>query len=96
MKETWDHWDPILANLIVTSTMDCVTSNLLDTRQEFQNMPITREGTSFPYFFRNMSGITTAYACFSYPKTIYPDIGLFLEALPDMALYVNIVNDVLS
>lgn len=96
MKETWDHWDPILANLIVTSTMDCVTSNLLDTRQEFQNMPITKEGTSFPYFFRNMSGITTAYACFSYPKTIYPDIGLFLEALPDMALYVNIVNDVLS
>lgn len=96
MKETWIHWDPILANLIVTSTMDCITSNLLDTRREFQEMAVTTAGASFPYFFRNMSGITTAYACFSYPRVKYPDIGLFLEALPDMALYVNIINDVLS
>lgn len=85
-----------MANLIVTSTLDCATSNLLDTRPEFQDMRVTKAGTSFPYFFRNMSGLTTAYACFSYPKMLYPDIGLFLEALPDMALYVNIVNDVLS
>lgn len=96
LKETWNHWDPLMANLIVTSTLDCATSNLLDTRPEFQDMCVTKAGTSFPYFFRNMSGLTTAYACFSYPKIAYPDIGLFLEALPDMALYVNIVNDVLS
>lgn len=96
MRETWDHWDPLLANLIVTSTMDGVTSNLLDTRPEFQDLVVTKSGTAFPYFFRNMSGLTTAYACFSYPAALYPDIGNFLEALPDMALYINIVNDVLS
>lgn len=96
MKETWDYWDPILANMIVTSTLDCVSSNLLDTRPEFQDMVVTKAGVSFPYYFRNMAGLTTAYACFSYPKTIYPDMGLFLEALPDMAVYINIVNDVLS
>ncbi|KAJ4424663.1 hypothetical protein N0V82_000591 [Gnomoniopsis sp. IMI 355080] len=96
MKETWDYWDPILANMIVTSTLDCVSSNLLDTRPEFQDMVVTKAGVSFPYFFRNMSGLTTAYACFSYPKTLYPDMGLFLEALPDMAIYINIINDVLS
>lgn len=96
MRETWDHWDPLLANLIVTSTIDGVTSNLLDTRLEFRDLVVTKAGGAFPYFFRNMSGLTTAYACFSYPKVLYPDIGKFLEALPDMALYINIVNDVLS
>lgn len=96
MKETWNYWDPILANMIVTSTLDCVSSNLLDTRVEFQEMIVTKGGISFPYYFRNMSGLTTAYACFSFPKTMYPDMGLFLEALPDMSIYVNLVNDVLS
>lgn len=82
MKEAWDHWDPILANLIVTSTLEFVTSNLLDTRPpEFQSLVTTPAGKLFPYFFRNMSGITVAYACFSYPKTKYTDIGMFLEAL---------------
>lgn len=96
MKETWNYWDPILANMIVTSTLDCVSSNLLDTRSEFQDMVMTKAGSSFPYFFRHMSGLTVAYSCFSYPKILYPDLGLFLEAVPDMALYINIVNDVLS
>lgn len=96
MRETWDHWDPLLANLIVTSTVDGVTSNLIDTRPEFQDLVVTKAGTAFPYFFRNMSGLTTAYACFTYPKAHRPDLGMFLEALPDMALYINIVNDVLS
>ncbi|KAF3769498.1 hypothetical protein M406DRAFT_36360 [Cryphonectria parasitica EP155] len=96
MKETWDFWDPILANLIVTSTMDFVTSNIIDTRREFKNMPVTKAGKSFPYFFRNMSGISIAYACFIYSKEEYPDIGLFLEALPDMAFYIANINDVLS
>lgn len=96
MKETWSHWDPLLANLIVTSTVDGVTSNLLDTRAEFHDLITTRAGTAFPYFFRNMSGLTTAYACFTYPQNFQPDLGMFLEAIPDMALYINIVNDVLS
>lgn len=90
------YFDPLLANLIVSCTLDFVTSNLLDNRPEFQDMEVSKHGGSFPYFFRNMSGLTTAFSCFSFPKTGYPDIGLFLEALPDMALYNNIVNDVLS
>lgn len=95
---TGQYWDPLLANLIVSCTLDFVTSNLLDHRPEFQDMAVSPHvGNLFPYFFRNMSGLTTAFSCFSFPKTGgYPDIGLFLEALPDMALYNNIVNDVLS
>ncbi|KAF5539465.1 longiborneol synthase [Fusarium mexicanum] len=50
----------------------------------------------FPDFYRDMSGMDQAYAVFCYPKAQYPDVGAFLEAMPDMANFINISNDVLS
>ncbi|KAK8115642.1 hypothetical protein PG984_012144 [Apiospora sp. TS-2023a] len=96
-REAYDHWDPVLANLLVKSALDFMTSNLLDAEDVFRRMQVTTEaGVSFPYYIRHMSGITEAYAIFTYPREQYPDISQFLEAIPDMALWININNDVLS
>ena len=59
-------------------------------------MYITQDGAKFPYYFRAMSGMDIAYAIFCYPKAMYPDIGCFIEAIPDMGIFINISNDVLS
>lgn len=77
--------------------LDFVTSNLLDVDEGFRRMQVTAEaGVKFPYYFRHMSGITEAFAIFTYPSGQYPDISQFLEVIPDMAHWINIHNDVLS
>ena len=96
LREAYDHWDPVLANILVTSGLNFFTSNLLETKEGFQKMPVTRAGQSFPYYYRDLAGITEAYAIFGYPTAVYPDIENFLEAIPDMALFINIFNDVVS
>ena len=96
LREAYDHWDPVLANVLVTSGLNFVTSNLLETREGFQKMSVTKAGRAFPYYYRDLAGITEAYAIFGYPTALYPEIENFLEALPDMALFINIFNDVVS
>ncbi|RYP12389.1 hypothetical protein DL767_011300 [Monosporascus sp. MG133] len=96
LREAYYYWDPVLANILVTSGLNFVTSNLLETREGFQKMAVTKAGTSFPYYYRDLAGITEAYAIFGYPRDLYPEIQYFLEAIPDMALFINIFNDVIS
>ena len=59
-------------------------------------MSVTTCGKKFPDFYRDMSGMNVAYAVFCYPKAMYPDVSQFLEAIPDMAKFIDISNDVLS
>lgn len=96
IREAHDHFDPVLANMLQISVLKFLTSNLLERHDGFQNMCVTRAGKKFPDFYRDMSGMDQAYAVFCYPKALYPDVGAFLEAIPDMANFINISNDVLS
>ncbi|KAL6413310.1 longiborneol synthase [Ilyonectria robusta] len=96
IREAHDHFDPVLANMLQISVLKFLTSNLLERHDGFQNMSVTRAGKKFPDFYRDMSGMDQAYAVFCYPKALYPDVGAFLEAIPDMANFINISNDVLS
>ncbi|KAI0186500.1 isoprenoid synthase domain-containing protein, partial [Xylaria flabelliformis] len=96
IREAPEHFDPVLSKLIQTTILNFLTSNLLEQRSEFKNLRVTKEGGKFPYYFRNMSGLGVGYAIFCYPKAVYPDIGLFIEAIPDMAMFIDKCNDVLS
>ncbi|RYP37774.1 hypothetical protein DL768_010832 [Monosporascus sp. mg162] len=96
LREAYVYWDPILANILVTSTLNFLTSSLLETREGFQKMAVTQAGTSFPYYYRDLTGISEAFAIFGYPSALYPQIQYFLEAIPDMALFINLFNDVVS
>ncbi|OLN81001.1 Trichodiene synthase [Colletotrichum chlorophyti] len=96
LREAHDLFDPVMANLLQISVLKFLTSNLLERHDGFQHMPVTAAGEKFPDFYRDMSGMNIAYAVFCYPKEQYPDVGQFLEALPDMARFIDISNDVLS
>lgn len=96
IREAHDHFDPVMANLLQISVLKFLTSNSLERHDGFQNMPVTPAGKQFPGFYRDMSGMNVAYAVFCYPKALYPDVGAFLEAIPDMAKFIDISNDVLS
>ncbi|KAK7414583.1 hypothetical protein QQX98_006611 [Neonectria punicea] len=96
IREAHVHFDPVMANLLQISVLKFLTSNSLERHDGFQNMSVTRAGEQFPHFYRDMSGMNVAYSVFCYPKALYPDVGAFLEAIPDMAKFIDISNDVLS
>lgn len=95
-REAPDYFDPMVVTLLQCSMLRFVTSNLLEQRPEFKTMPITKSGVKFPYYFRDMAGLDICYAVLCFPKDSHPDIGQYLEAIPDMAVFINISNDVLS
>lgn len=96
LREAHDHFDPVLANLLQISVLKFLTSNLLERHEGFQNMTVSQSGKRFPYFYRDLSGMNVAYVVFCYPKVLYPDVATFLEAIPEMAKFIDISNDVLS
>ncbi|TQN63691.1 Alpha-cuprenene synthase COP6 [Colletotrichum shisoi] len=96
LREAPRFFDPVMANLLQISTLKFLTCNLLERHDGFRNMPVTRSGVKFPDFLRDLSGINVAYAVFCFPKAQYPDVGQYLEAIPDMARFIDISNDVMS
>ncbi|GKT64788.1 longiborneol synthase [Colletotrichum tofieldiae] len=96
LREAPSLFDPVMANLLQISTLKFLTCNLLERHDGFRNMAVTRAGIKFPDFLRDLSGINVAYAVFCFPKAQYPDVGQYLEAIPDMARFIDISNDVMS
>lgn len=87
LREAYTHFHPVLANLIITSSLDWITSNAISrTVRSFGTHPYELE----PDPCRTMgTGIQTAFAAFTYPESLYPDIQYFLETLPDMAGFLD-------
>lgn len=96
MRGAFKFWDPVVANFIVTSSLDFVTANVLETREEFQRLERTRGGKEWSWFVRNKDGVADAYAWFTFPKALYPDMSNFLEMVPDLSKYIAATNDILS
>ncbi|KAF4119235.1 Trichodiene synthase (TRI5) [Geosmithia morbida] len=96
IREAHNHFDPVLANLLQVSALKFLSANLLERHEGFEKMEVTRDGIKFPDFLRDLAGINVAYAVFCYPKAMYPDVNVFLEAFPDMMRIIDIANDVLS
>jgi hypothetical protein len=88
LAEVHEIWPPIVANLIITSTLNLVTALLLE--RETAGMKISRDAISYPYFTRNMSGASDAYSLFAFPPGL--PIRCYVQAIPDMVLFVNNVK----
>lgn len=96
LRNTYRHYDPVVANTIVLSALAFVNSNALESRREFQELVPSQAAASWPYYFRDKEGLPDTYSGFIFPKALYPDIGSFLQATPDMGRFINLTNDILS
>lgn len=96
MKLTFKYWDPLIANFIVTASLNFLNSNALEARKEFNEIERTKAGRSWAWFLREKDGVGEAYAWFTFPKALCPDISLFLEVVPDLSIWIGLTNDVLS
>jgi hypothetical protein len=96
LRIVYKYYDSVAANFIIQSSLAFITCCLLETRKEYKEMPQREPGGNWAYFFRNKGGIADAYCLFNFPKRDCPDISAFLQVVPDMTIYINLGNDILS
>lgn len=96
LRNTYNYYDPVVANFIVLSALAFVNANALENRNEFQELEPMESAANWPYYFRDKEGLPEVYTYFIFPQVLYPDIGSFLQAVPDMGRFINLTNDILS
>lgn len=96
MRWAFKLWDPVVANFIVSSSLNFVNANVLEARSEFKSLERTRGGESWPLFLRDKDGVGEAYAWFTFPKALYPDMSKYIEMIPDLSAFIAKTNDILS
>lgn len=90
------YFEPLVANFIVLSSLQFVNATLLERRGELHGLRHCREASGWPDYVRNKSGVSEAYAYFIFPREQCPDIGAYMQGMPDMMTYINYTNDILS
>ncbi|KAJ8090460.1 hypothetical protein PM082_019058 [Marasmius tenuissimus] len=92
VRETSKYYSRVQTALIITSTLDYITSLTID--QEIPRMKNNAEFSSFAAYCRTISGIPTAYALFVFPAGI--PLSTYVACVPLIGIYINYMNDVLS
>ncbi|KAF8892456.1 Trichodiene synthase-domain-containing protein [Infundibulicybe gibba] len=86
------YFGPTSAALIVANNLDFVASLVLE--QDQQDMQLHEDATSYPTYFRSLTGVARAFACLAFPQHIpHRD---YIQVLPDLMRFIDDVNDVLS
>ncbi|KAI0962583.1 terpene cyclase [Taiwanofungus camphoratus] len=94
LTQMWDHFPRFAAGSILASTMQFINVSMLENIS--QDQVLSPSALSFVEHRRIMSGISEAYAAFIWEKTTFPEVNVYMQALPDIMLYINYVNDILS
>jgi hypothetical protein len=96
MKLTFSYWNPVVANFIVTSSLNFLNANLLEARDGLGSNFRTRGGHSSAWFLREKDRASEAYAWFTFPMAVCSDVDLFMEVIPDLTTWIWKTNDILS
>jgi hypothetical protein len=96
LKETHKYWDPVCSSAIICSFLEFVASTLIQDRQEVRHKRGLVESKSWPPYIRAKDGEPDAFAYMIFPRETCPDVSVYLQAIPDMCIFINYNNDVLS
>jgi hypothetical protein len=96
MLEVHSHWSSIAANLIISSSLNFITSTIIENRRLVKKEMQVKSGRAWAYYRRNLDGLGDAFAIFTFPSALYPDVENYVQAIPDMARYIVHANDIIS
>jgi hypothetical protein len=96
LQQMYTYWDPLCANLIISSTLEFVSGCVLESRSDLAGMPVHRYARGWPYFLRAKTGVAPAYAYMIFPRQTHPDVSAFVQPIPDISKFIEFTNDVLS
>ncbi|KAI6758657.1 hypothetical protein HG530_010897 [Fusarium avenaceum] len=91
-------YQPLVANLIVNSSFNLLTSTALVAREGIKEKRFypSKGGNYFPWYIRERDGVGEAYAWFTFSKRQFPNLDIPIEAIEDMTRFIAFANDVLS
>lgn len=89
-----DHYDTLVANVILTAILDFVNSSCMEPTIE--RLPLIQDAGRFPWYLRDQTGIGKGFALFMFTKSSKIVITDFIQAIPDLNYWISAVNDFLS
>ncbi|KIJ60371.1 hypothetical protein HYDPIDRAFT_170274 [Hydnomerulius pinastri MD-312] len=92
LHQTPELFNAVASNLVTTSILNFVTACLLE--HETRDMKISTDAQRYPTYQRIMSGVGEAYSFMVFDKEI--PLNDYIQALPEMTLFIHNLNDVLS
>jgi hypothetical protein len=96
LTDLYQFWDPIPGNCITLAAMDYINGCLLEEMPAIRDMKLSDAGQSWPYFLRNKTGSSGAYAFMLFPKHLNLDLSVYIQVIEDIILITNLINDILS
>ena len=90
----YDLYEPFPADLMFSSFLEFISGTALEPQTK--NLPLVRCADRFPLYLRELSGIGEAYAHMIFPKRLGVSIVEYIEAVPDMVIWIDLSNDLLS
>ncbi|PCH34391.1 terpenoid synthase [Wolfiporia cocos MD-104 SS10] len=94
LQSMWGHYPTFTANTIYASALRFVNAAILE--KESAGTALSSDSLPYVEYKRSMTATTEAYACFIWEKSKFPDVKVYMQAIPDVTLYVSYVNDILS
>ncbi|KAI0155205.1 isoprenoid synthase domain-containing protein [Xylariaceae sp. FL1272] len=96
IREAHHHWTPIAANLITTNIFAFVTATTIELKELVKPEAQVNSGHPWAYYKRCSDGLGDCFAAFTFPRALYPDESQWIQAIPDMAKYILLCNDIIS
>ncbi|KAG2753982.1 terpenoid synthase [Suillus brevipes Sb2] len=85
LREVHYHYSAPVSNLIVASSLNFMSSILLDN--ETQDMPISPQTSSYPEYSRLLSGLSDAFGFCIFPCTL--PLREYVQCMPDLTIVLN-------
>lgn len=95
----WQHFDPLVANMIVMACYDFI--NGIGIECLTKDADVQPGAPNFPDWLRFKTGLSPMYALLALARASDPKLptgGLdkYVQVIPDVIVFTNIVNDVIS
>ncbi|KAG6826966.1 hypothetical protein H0H92_013721, partial [Tricholoma furcatifolium] len=86
-------WETIPANGIVISALEVLNGRILEDIHAERGMQIAAHAQAWPDYLRQKTGSSAAFAYMIFLQT---DVTDFIQAMGDIAVYMDLTNDILS
>ncbi|KAG6834603.1 hypothetical protein H0H93_008659, partial [Arthromyces matolae] len=95
MLRLYDHYEPFVADAMVMSSVTFMHGSCIEVRALAKNMGQSTDAVLWPYHVRALSGISGFYSYACFPKKDHPDVINYIQAIPEILVFTNFLNDVL-
>ncbi|KAF9810168.1 hypothetical protein IEO21_07099 [Rhodonia placenta] len=89
-----EYYPSIAAGTILVSALQFVNASILENAT--RGTILHPKALPFVEYRRSVSGVSEAYACFIWEKASFPAANCYIQAIPNVCLFINYVNDILS